>query len=381
MAMLTSVELQHFRNIASQKVKLGPLRVLVGRNGAGKSNFVDGLRFLRDCMLLGLDSAVMQRGGIKAIRQWAPKKPYKCVGIAVEGVDRDSHWRYAIEIGARDEEHHIIREAFMSGEAQSGLLDAVYDIREGEWHSRPKGVMPNLNDRTLVLPLVGGQEPFTDAARALADMDFYSIYPRVLAEPQRPFDTSRLDEEGYNLASVLLRMQRDSPQAMRAVSADLSAIVENIDSIRIRRIGQRLVMEFRHPGPREPHWLEAGQQSDGTLRALGLLVALHQVPVPHLIAVEEPELNLHPGAMGLLCDSFMEASRTTQILLTTHSPDLISRFPADVLLAVESVDGEAHIGPIDEAQREAIAEQLFSAGDLLRLDGGLRRQTTAGRAR
>jgi len=379
--MLTKVELEHFKNIGSQSVALGPLRVLVGRNGAGKSNFVDALRFLRDCIVYGLDSAVMQRGGIKSVRQWAPRRPYAAVGIAVEGRSEAARWRYRMEIGGRDEEHHVRRETFMAGDADAELPSVVYDVEAGEWRTQPPGLAPDLGDRTLVLPLVAGQPAFSEAVHALWNMDFYSIYPNVLAEPQRPFDTSRLEEGGLNLASVLRRLQRDAPRALREISTDLSGIVENVAGVRTRRVGGRLVIEFRHPGPREPHWLEAAQQSDGTLRALGLLVALHQVPAPTLIAVEEPELNLHPGAMGRLCDSFSEASRTTQILLTTHSPDLISRFPVDTLLAVESVDGEAHIGPIDETQRQAIEEQLFSAGDLLRLDGGLRRETAAGRAR
>jgi predicted ATPase len=79
--------------------------------------------------------------------------------------------------------------------------------------------------------------------------------------------------------------------------------------------------------------------------------------------------------MGLLADTFVEASLSTQIILTTHSPDLISRFRTDSLLVVESVDGEAQIGPIDEAQREIVQEGLFTTGDLLRIEGGLERRS------
>ncbi len=379
--MLTKVELEHFKNIGSQSVALGPLRVLVGRNGAGKSNFVDALRFLRECLVLGLDSAVMTRGGIGAIRQWSPYRPYACIVIAVEGEDAQRRWRYRIELGSKGDEYRVRREVFMVGARQDELLPTVMEVQEGRWRVQPEGLDPELSARALVLPLVGGHPLFRSATRILSNMGFYSIYPDVLREPQRPFDGSRLDEGGLMLASVLRRMQEDAPARLESVATELSRIVENVDDIRTRQVGGRIVIELHHPAPKKPHWMEAAQQSDGTLRVLGLLVALHQVPAPRLIAIEEPELTLHPGAMELLCDTFIEASRTTQILLTTHSPDLISRFPADVLLAVESIDGEAHIGPIDETQRQAIEEQLFSAGDLLRLDGGLRRETAAGRAR
>ncbi|MGC9317544.1 MAG: AAA family ATPase [Armatimonadota bacterium] len=375
-----TVELEHFKNIGSQKVALGPLRVLVGRNGAGKSNFIDALRFLRDCLAFGIDSAVMRRGGIGAIRQWSPYKPYASVALCVEGREAETRWRYRLELGGKGGEYHVRRETFMAGGAEDTVLPHAFDVEQTNWRIRPEGVVPELGERTLVLPLLSAQPLYRHAVRTLTNMDFYSIYPDVLREPQRPFEGSRLEEKGINLASVLRRMQQDAPERLDTIAEELSRIVDNVDHIRTRQVGGRIVIELHHPAPKKAHWMEAAQQSDGTLRVLGLLVSLYQAPPPSLVAVEEPELTLHPGAMGLLCDSFIEASRSTQILLTTHSPDLISRFDADDLLVVESIDGEAQIGPIDETQREAVEEQLFSAGDLLRLNGGLRRETAAGRA-
>jgi len=378
--MLTSVELEHFKNIGSQKVALGPLRVLVGRNGAGKSNFIDALRFVRDCLRLGLDSAAMRRGGIGALRQWSPYRPYKCVSVAVEGEGPNSRWRYHLELGGESGEYHVRRESYMAGPPQGDLLPTVFDVRGTEWRVRPEGVDAVLGPRDILFPLIGGHPLVREAARTLVNMEFYSMYPDKLRDPQLPFDGSRLLDEGYNLASVLRHLEQDEPQILRAVSRDLSRIVENVTGVRVRPVGSRLVIELHHPAPKKAHWMDAAQQSDGTLRVLGLLVALHQVPAPSLIAIEEPELTLHPGAMGLLCDTFLEASLSTQIILTTHSPDLISRFPVDNLLVAESIDGEAQIGPVDETQRGVVEDQLFTAGDLLRLEGGLRRETTMGRA-
>lgn len=82
---------------------------------------------------------------------------------------------------------------------------------------------------------------------------------------------------------------------------------------------------------------------------------------------------IHPGAMGILSDIIFEASHHSQIILTTHSPDLISRFKADTLRIVELVDGSTKIGPLREDQRQIIEDQLFGGGDLLRL-GGLARE-------
>ena len=72
---ITSVKLTNFRSIASCSVRLGSLNILVGRNGTGKSNFLDALAFLRDSLRSSLDHAVRYRGGITAVRRRSGKRP------------------------------------------------------------------------------------------------------------------------------------------------------------------------------------------------------------------------------------------------------------------------------------------------------------------
>ena len=154
--------------------------------------------------------------------------------------------------------------------------------------------------------------------------------------------------------------------------------IRDVTDFQVTQVGGYLVTRLRHSSQedRSPTF-ELSQESDGTLRILGLLAELFQDPPRTLIAMEEPELTMHPGAMGLLCDVLSESTRRSQILITTHSPDLIARFGADELRVVEKVEGSTVIGEVDEAQRTAINERLFSPGDLLRLDGSLRRAMPA----
>jgi predicted ATPase len=115
--------------------------------------------------------------------------------------------------------------------------------------------------------------------------------------------------------------------------------------------------------------------SDGTLRALGVLVALYQgsngsgKPVP-LVGIEEPEVALHPKALAVLLDALREASVSRQIIVTSHSPDLLDDKDLDPqsLFAVVSVRGATIIGHLDDAGRTALREHLYTAGDLLSMD-------------
>ena len=116
--------------------------------------------------------------------------------------------------------------------------------------------------------------------------------------------------------------------------------------------------------------------SDGTLRAFGVLLALFQSldppasnPIP-LIAIEEPESALHPAAAGVLFDALRESSCFTQVLVSTHSPDLLDVKDLDVdsVLVVNMVDGETVIAPADEVSKSIMRDRLYTAGELLKLN-------------
>ena len=114
--------------------------------------------------------------------------------------------------------------------------------------------------------------------------------------------------------------------------------------------------------------------SDGTLRALGALVAVTQLagsrqPI-RFVCIEEPETALHPAAAGALMDALREASVHTQVVITTHSPDLLDELDAgrDTLLIVDAREATSRIAYADAASRAAIQQHLYSPGELLRMD-------------
>jgi predicted ATPase len=134
-------------------------------------------------------------------------------------------------------------------------------------------------------------------------------------------------------------------------------------------------LEFRQDmvGAKHPWRFLAQNMSDGTLRALGVLAALFQGNrdySPTLVGIEEPETALHPAASAALREALTRASQETQVIVTSHSPDLLDdlNLSADALLAVVSEGGETRIASLDPASRDAMRQRLFSAGELLRLN-------------
>ncbi len=108
--------------------------------------------------------------------------------------------------------------------------------------------------------------------------------------------------------------------------------------------------------------------SDGTLHALGVSVALQQDPLPSVLVIEEPENNLHPGSLNAIADLIEEASRKTQVIITTHSPDLLDAkwIEPENLRVVEWENDASRVAELAEMPKSALRTHLMYAGQLMR---------------
>jgi predicted ATPase len=211
---------------------------------------------------------------------------------------------------------------------------------------------------------------FARVFEVLAGMRAYSINPDKLREWQVPDSGWSLRADGGNAASVLQAIEDHDRDDLQRIGEILEAIVPAVQRIAVKDYGSKLAIEFTQrwdDGPRSLT-LEAASMSDGTLRALGLLAAVYQKSAPSLIAIEEPEATIHPGALGVILDVLRFASRRTQVIVTTHSPDALD---ADWLedrhiRVVTWQEGATRVTPLSTGSRDVLREHLMSAGELLR---------------
>ena len=166
---------------------------------------------------------------------------------------------------------------------------------------------------------------------------------------------------------------------MERVSSYLAAIVPGVAGVETVTIPPYETLKFvQHVtsarGKPIPYTFHAAGMSDGTLRVLATLVAVAQLSTTRtpasLVGLEEPESALHPAAAGALMDALREAASQAQVLITSHSPDLLDQvdLETDHLLAVLSENGVTKIAPVDKASLSVIQEHLYTPGELLRLD-------------
>ena len=115
--------------------------------------------------------------------------------------------------------------------------------------------------------------------------------------------------------------------------------------------------------------------SDGTLRALAVLMALRQGRLggkssTSLVGIEEPENNIHPSAARILLAAMQDASYDTQVLVTTHSADMLHMGDADLnsILVVAAEDGTTTIGQIDAVSQSIVRDHLYTVGEMMQMD-------------
>ena len=206
----------------------------------------------------------------------------------------------------------------------------------------------------------------------LHSMGFYRIFPNSLRDPQKMVESNPLTEDGSNLASAIQAMDRRNGSFMPELRGSLTLAVPEIKDVRVSPAGSYLVVELAHDETsdvRATGWFDLSSESDGTLRLLALLVAFFQEPSPTLFAVEEPEMNIHPGAMAVLIETMAEATERGQVLVTTHSPDLINMVPFDCIRAVSIESGSTEVGRVAEHQLQSVQDSLFTAGELHSMEG------------
>ncbi|MBI2833274.1 MAG: AAA family ATPase [Acidobacteria bacterium] len=364
--------LKRFRSIPSERMTFDNPTIFVGRNGSGKSNLVSVFSFLAEAMASPLQAVFDKAGGISAVRNRTSGRSYPPnLGLRVDFGrmnGRAASGFYAFEVRALPNYgFSVVREQCSVGGERRAR--SWFDRVGTKFMSNVNGMKPALDPASLSLPLVGGEAKFAPVLRTLAAMRVYSIEPGKLSEMQEPDSGTSLKPDGSNVTSVLKEIERQSDTDFQRISAILATIVPNTTRVQVKKHGKNLSLEFTQEwGVKKRLKFEGFSMSDGTLRAIGLLAAVFQRPVPSLIAVEEPEATIHPSALESVLDLLHHASRHMQVVVTTHSPELLdAKWITDRhLRIVEWTEGATRVAPVSEVTRKALRDHLMGAGELLR---------------
>jgi predicted ATPase len=364
------ITLRNYKSIAACRVDLPRLGFLVGRNGAGKSNFLDSISFVAEALLGSLGTAIDEdRDGIDSVL----RRTGRDLGPMAIRIDftlsENASGHFGFEVGKMDDGGFAVlhEECMVSKEGEQHF----YHVRSGVVMSASRPHFPSVLPDRLCLVAAGGFPEFRAVFDLLVRMAVYNPNPETMNRAQHGVG-GILQRSVKNLAQTLKNLD---PKFRSEINDFLSIALNTRTSVETGKIGDVDTISFLQSvtGDSEPHSFSPASMSDGTMRALCILAVIFQTshrghPLHWLIGLEEPETALHPAIASSLLALLRQASHFNQILITSHSSDLLDNedIPPESIFAVDYLDGVTRIAGIDPASCTAIREKLFTPGELLR---------------
>jgi len=367
--MLVFIQIKNYKSLASTVIKPKQFTALVGANGAGKSNFVDALRFINECLVGSISLPIQSRGGISAVRRKSRGHP-RSFGFRL-GIElpSESFADFSFEVTARPHGAFEVKRERCIVRHISGK-EYRYEVEQGKFKREVEGIRAKIEPDRLALTVLSATEEFRPVYDHLSNMRFYSLELGKIRELQEADPGNVLKRDGSNAAAVLREIMKHSPDNYDLLCKLMSKVVPGTSRAEYVPIGQKETIRFKQEveGDKVPWAFDSVSMSDGTLRVLSILLAVFQISPPTLIAIEEPEASIHPAALDVLVDILKAGTHRTQIVITTHSPDILDdkNIEYDEIMVVESIRGNTIVSPIAGRTRDMIRDRLYMLGEMLR---------------
>lgn len=366
--MIHRISIWNFKSLRDVIVELSPVTVFVGRSGAGKTNFCDAIAFLRD-YVAGRQAALPEWSQSRCATNAKGSLRFE---IEFEVPAFPERFIFQLELTEADVNRAPVFEKLILGK-RTLYCQGRSEQGRPAWNEPPLLVDIPKPGALAIRRLPGIEEVVMAFTALTTGLGIYSFPMGVLAGNSDEKLARGFTDNGGNFLHVLreLTVNLHHPESRKSVVAALRQINATIESVNLDSIQAPTKVLVGHRLGDKTLPLDLAQESSGFRRFYAHLLALYQTPAKQTLVFEEPENGIFPGALSLLADEFQSApdAGRGQVLLTTHSPALLDHFEAEQIRVVQLDDNlETRIGPLASAQREALAEQLLHAGELLTVD-------------
>jgi len=377
------IKIEGFRSFKSVELDLSPLSVLIGPNNGGKSNLLDLMSLMAEAAQGGLGKGIDSRGGFigvgfgfyalheiqvqfrfqaKSLRPIFPAfvgaprsdvcfklglglrfEPFatevKIEEVAEEPAPQRAR---AIPLVRRDKDGCAFRsvDAHTGAETEerksleSGSELAIFQIKDFQKYPTPYKVLRQFQEWALY-----------------ADINVRRDAPVRLPALVRP--TARLEPDGANLAPVLNSIQQMYPEAWDEILEIVRAALPDFKAITFPPGGgDGKVMLRWWESPFDKEGVSANFLSDGTLKLLCLVAILKSPDPPPLICIDEPEIGLHPDWIEIVAEMMQSAAGRTQLIVATHSPQIVAKLDPEQVIVTEKENGETHLRRLERHELE-----------------------------
>jgi len=320
-----------YRSIRQQTIDFGDRTILIGANGAGKSNLIDFLRMLGFMLRSehGLATFVGLYGPASALPHDGPKRTPQ-IEAHLWATTRQGTNEYRFRLGYGAGESLIFLEEQCRFSAKGRPAPNPRWIEFGAGHRSPALLRPPES------PTNRTQRTILGLFRGLHVYQFHDTSREARIKQEQPIEENRfLRGDGANIAPFLLRLREQYSQYYRRIVETIRLIAPFLDDFVLEPQNGRVALRWREIGSDVE--FGAHQASDGTLRSICLVALLLQPreTMAPIVAIDEPELGLHPFALRIITGLVKAASESCQCILATQSPALLDEFEPEDVLVVE----------------------------------------------
>ena len=353
---INKLTIEGFKSIRKLDLKLGSLNVLIGANGAGKSNFVGFFRLLKELIEQRLQLALQEmEGGADACLFMGPKITRRLVAKLNFGLNG-----YEFALVPTPDNRFVFAEE--STVFRGGAAPVRHSLGSG--HAEAK--LESLKDRPGQLGWLSVEHYVYKAISSWIVYHFHDTSLQAAIRRQQPInDNEVLHPDAGNLAAFLYRIRQTAPGSYRQIRDVVQLAAPFFDDFHLRPVPTSpdlIQLEWLQKDSDYP--FRAIQLSDGTLRFICLAAAMLQPVRPPTMLFDEPELGLHPYALTLLGNLFKQtAQQNKQVIISTQSAPLLNEFAPEDVVVVERHHGESIFRQLKSADLSEWLEE-YSLGEL-----------------
>ncbi|TPH10242.1 AAA family ATPase [Haemophilus haemolyticus] len=316
---ISRLVLHGYKSIADCDIKLGMLNVLIGANGAGKSNFISFFRLINRILDEQLQTTVSLMGGPDAVLHFGRKTTEE---LQAELYFGNNGYRFSLK-PTQDNRMMLSHEA-------------LWWNAHGDWRPKSGHFETYAHEQKNKTRIYGFVVP---AIRSWRIYHFHDTGTSAQVKQIHNInDNEFLREDARNLAAFLLRLQNHHEEHYRRIVKAIRLVAPFFGDFHLRpTVGnaEKIQLEWTENGMDEP--FGASALSDGTLRFICLVTVLLQPEefMPKTVLVDEPELGLHPFAVNILAGLMKSAAKEHQLIVSTQSVELVNEFDVEDLIVVD----------------------------------------------
>jgi predicted ATPase len=347
--MINRIEIENFKSIRKMNLELRQINILIGANGAGKSNFIGFFKLLRNIYDRTLQSYIAEEGGADNILYFGLKQSDYLEGT----VEFNNTNRYYFQLNPN-------QEGYLYFETEGTQINSDSSLG---WD---KEKLNNGHAESILSTKQSARYDFV--RRYMTSFKVFHFHDTSktakIKQPCNINDNQHLREDGGNLAAYLFALQSTNPKDFKRIEMLIRSVAPYFERFDLKpdRINSDIIrLEWKEKD--SDTYFNAKHLSDGTLRFTALATLLLQPEAPQVIIIDEPELGLHPFAINKLAGLIKKASANTQIIISTQSVNLVDNFePEDII----TVDREDKQSVFKRQSSEALKDWLtdYSISDL-----------------